>query len=675
MSLTRLKTSAALVLIVSVLTAGALGGAAWGQKVIRPGGDESFSPPAVAPEVPGQDKEAGLAIKDGKAIRLHGQVLGPDNKPFAGAKLYLGGFARQKGAGDPVCATTGTDGRFEFSCAMFELGETDSDTSRAQLIAVAEGYGFGWVKLGAGSEDVTLRLIKDAAVSGRILDTDGKPVPGAMLTVDGVTALSDPKREGLAFAYDTDPFSNYDIDLAKGWAGPLPGQPTVLTTDGEGRYQMTGVGRDRVLFLHLQGPGIAVADLGVIAGAPADYVARASRPIRGVVREEETGKPLAGVAVFREFWGITRWGKAITDKEGRYELLGLAKAPAYALRVEPAKGQPYFSCNVRLEDVPGLDALTGDVELVRGKVKVSGKVTDKTTGKPLAGVRVDYHPLSPNDTAGKMAPGSSPSTWVATDPDGSYTLTVMAGPGAIGVASSKVDVYVEAHLTPAEIKGFFKAPVNELAVAVGGIYAGPFQTGSYNAVVLLEPAEEENKLVKDVALELALERKGRVVGPDGEPLTSVTVWGLTSDWSETLTLKGADFTIRGLNPRTDRRLTFQHREKNLGTAITANGAEAAAELTVRLQPCGSFCGRILDQDGQPAAGVRLEFWPDDNLPGDRPECTTDKDGRFRADGALPNQKHDVMHIRKALPVYNIADNVAVEPGKVKDLGDIKLPNY
>jgi len=613
-------------------------------------------------------------------VKVSGRVLDPDGKPFGGARLYLGGDTSPESFDDPkkptyhVRARSGDDGRFAFTFAKTELEKSTSDGRVYRILAVADGHGCCWATTGSAAEELTLRLPKDAPISGRIVDADGKPVVGATLRVDGITVLSGPKRQGLAFAYDTDPFGDYDQDLAKGWAGPIPGQPAVLTTDGEGRYRMAGVGRDRVLFLHLQGRGIAVADLGVISGAPADYVARATRPIRGVVRDQETGKPVAGVSVFRDFWGITRWGKAVTDPQGRYELLGLAKAPAYALKVEPAKGQPYFSCNVRLEDTPGLDAFTADVELARGKVVVSGKVTDKATGEPLAGVRVDYHPLYPNDTVTKMTIGSSPNTWATTGADGSYTLAVMAGPGLIGVTSPKADAYMEAHVTPEEIKGFFKAPVKRLEVAVGGLAAGLFPTGSHNAAVLLEPGAEENKLVKDVSLEPALERKGRVVGPDGEPITGVKVWGLSSQWYQTQTLKGADFTIRGLNPSTDRQLSFQHSEKKFATAITAKGAEAAAELTVRLQPCGSFCGRILDQDGQPVAGIRIEFWPD-SLPGDRPECITDKEGRFRADGALPNQKHNVMHIRKLLPVYGIADNVAVEPGKVKDLGDIKLPNY
>src|SRR5205823_161751 len=86
-----------------------------------------------------------------------------------------------------------------------------------------------------------------------------------------------------------------------------------------------------------------------------------------------------------------------------------------------------------------------------------------------------------------------------------------------------------------------------------------------HALVLLEPGEREERLVKDAALERTQERKGRVIGPDGEPLTSVTVTGLwSSRWYVVETLKGAEFTVRGINPRAPRQLTFYHKDKNLG---------------------------------------------------------------------------------------------------------------
>src|SRR5262249_1827115 len=184
------------------------------------------------------------------------------------------------------------------------------------------------------------------------------------------------------------------------WYGPLPGQPAVLTTGADGRFRLAGAGRERVVHFRIEGPGIASSSLEVMTraaetvrglhgrhvhGATFDYVAYASRPIRGVVRDKETGKPLAGVSV-GHYHG--QGPDAVTAGEGRYELLGLVKGRQYVLEVKPPDGL-HFRRRLRLQDTPGLGPLTGDVELTRG-LRIRGRVTDRE-GKPVARARVEYH--------------------------------------------------------------------------------------------------------------------------------------------------------------------------------------------------------------------------------------------------------------------------------------------
>src|SRR5262249_19571550 len=148
----------------------------------------------------------------------------------------------------------------------------------------------------------------------------------------------------------------------------------------------------------------------------------------------------------------------------------------------------------------------------------------------------------------------------------------------------------------------------------------------YHALILLEPAEGDKELVRDVALDPPQERKGRVIGPDDQPIAGVEVRGLSPRWFEVETLKGSEFTVRGLNPRSNRQLTFHPKEKNLGFLVKELRGATPEPLTVKLQPCGSVSGRIVDQDGQPVAGVKTEG----GLP-----ITTDKEGRFRVEGLVP----------------------------------------
>jgi hypothetical protein len=334
-----------------------------------------------------------------------------------------------------------------------------------------------------------------------------------------------------------------------------------------------------------------------------------------------------------------------------------------------------------VQDTPGLGALTCDTELVRG-LTVRGRVTDKETGKPVAEAKVDYHPLGGNTYVDKLLRGSwDPHSDAITGPDGSFALTVMPGPGVIGVKAPRLTAYMPAAVPRKERKDFFKTPLDEdrdeeyLTRYAGGGSYGSISTGYYNAMVLLEPGEKEEGLVRDIALEKPQERKGRVVGPDGGPLTGVTVYGLARGKIDTLA--GDEFSVRGINPKSNRPLVFHHKEKNLGFYLKDLRDEEARPLAIKLQPCGSASGRIVDRDGQPVAGRRvlvqgraLRIMGDAG--GGSQWVTTDKDGRFRAEGLVPGQEYVVEEWDKTPSLPRIYAPVVVEPGKHKDMGDLKL---
>jgi RNA polymerase sigma factor (sigma-70 family) len=690
MLLTKLKASAVMLLVAIVIVAGAVGMgfpalAAYGQPQKKERKDERDKPPGVktaeTPNKPSPPEEPQEELK------VSGRVLGPDGKPVAGAKLYLG-YTGPKDMTYPVRATTWDDGRFKFVVEKSELDVVDIDHPTIQVMAVAEGHGCEWVPVGPAGEEVTLRLVKDVPIGMRILDPDGKPVAGAKLTVMG---LWTPKGGDLG-AYLDAGSKGEGYAIAKSWDWPLAGQPAVLTTGKDGRFRLAGAGGERVVHLRVEGPGIASSGLYVMTratesvkhpkgwthtyGASSDYVAHASRPIRGVVRDKETGKPLAGVSV-EHYHG--QGPSALTDKEGRYELLGLAKGRQYSLVVKPPDGL-YFRLPVRLQDTPGLGPLTCDIELTRGSM-VRGRVTDKATGKPIAKARVEYHPLAGNTYASQLTDVCKPCAEATTGPDGSYELTVLPGQGVIGVAAPRLGAYMPALVAPKELKDFFKAPLIEeqgevhLTVAGGANSFGAISQNSYNALVLLEPDEKEEGLVKDVALEPPVERKGRVVGPDDQPLTGVTVCGLTRHGVETL--QGAEFTLRGINPRANRPLVFYHKDKNLGFYVKELRGVPSAPLTIKLQPCGSTSGRIIDPDGQPVAGLRLTVQgcalPIFGVAGGGSQLvTTDKEGRFRAEGLVPGQEYRVSEAQFTNGILRIYAPVRVEPGKHQELGDIKM---
>src|SRR5262249_33829647 len=150
---------------------------------------------------------------------------------------------------------------------------------------------------------------------------------------------------------------------------------------------------------------------------------------------------------------------------------------------------------------------------------------EKETGKPVAGAQVEYHPVAGNRYANKLLPGCwGPRSETSASADGSYTLTVLPGPGAIGVRAPKVTAYAPALLTVQDRKHFFKTPLGPfnsddrcLDTAGGGSAIGNIWINFYNAMVPIEPGEKEVAVVRDIALERPQELSGRILGPDSQP--------------------------------------------------------------------------------------------------------------------------------------------------------------
>ena len=95
-----------------------------------------------------------------------------------------------------------------------------------------------------------------------------------------------------------------------------PGQPASVTTDAEGRFRLTGIGRDRIVNIAVEGPTIQSATITAMTrnaaavstpkdafgaktvyGATFDHLIPPGRALTGVVRDKRTGRPLAGVSV------------------------------------------------------------------------------------------------------------------------------------------------------------------------------------------------------------------------------------------------------------------------------------------------------------------------------------------------------------------------------------------
>ena len=115
--------------------------------------------------------------------------------------------------------------------------------------------------------------------------------------------------------------------------------------------------------------------------------------------------------------------------------------------------------------------------------------------------------------------------------------------------------------------------------------------------------------------------------------------------------------------------------------------DEAGPLTVRLEPCGTWSGRLVDRNGLPQAGALLTcnrtIFGDD-LEDEDPifgrgalpsSIRTDKNGRFRFSGLVPGLKYRLQVFQDGRPTGNVAAEVSTRAGEVKELGDCTLEPY
>jgi hypothetical protein len=163
------------------------------------------------------------------------------------------------------------------------------------------------------------------------------------------------------------------------------------------------------------------------------------------------------------------------------------------------------------------------------------------------------------------------------------------------------------------------------------------------------------------------------------------VKGLTAVWPKPTTLKTATFTVLALDSREPRELLFVHLERKLVGKLVVGGDEKE-KVTVQLEPWATLTGRILDEDGQPMAGVRISlsfhhpvffqpvtWW----VSPQGQEVITDREGRFRAEGLTPGMKFRLSAATKMkfLTLTGGTDGVdelSVRAGETKDLGDVQV---
>ncbi len=702
MALTKLKTTMVVLLAISIVVAGA--GVLTHQ--LLPTGQASQ--PIPGSSQPDKPQPAGSKKEAEETFVYKGRVLDPDGKPFAGANLYLA-VPEEIAKTRPVRAKTKTDGRFEFTVSRAELAlppEVPADVdvfSFLQVVAVAKGYGPDWTLMQEGKRptgELTLRLVKnDVTINGRILDLQARPVAGAKVHVLRLETTPEDDLAPFFKTWKSERSTYVPVNLlTKVWFDPaLVDLPKTVTTDAHGRFRLPGAGNERILLLSVEAPLIEHATIRVlprsaaevkalvrvpsekmmrmgelppsaIYGSTFEHLGIPARTVVGAVHDKETGKPMAGVRVSGH--AMDRMGETnvetYTDKKGRYQLQGLAKANKYQLYAWPGDFSVYIPGAKEVSAREGLKTLEADFELMRG-VEVRGRVTDKVTGKPVA-AGVSYRP-----GRGNTHPGAAFFRMVGKACDGpqigTFREMVPPGPGVFLVTVRPVNDeyrYTQVRLDPADKA---KAGLDE------------FLLHGVNAYRVIDVPADAKSMTCDIQVDPGRSLTGTVLGPDGKPLTGAMVKGLTAVWPKPTTLKAATFTVLALEPREPRQLMFVHLKRKLAGKLTVRGDEKGV-VTVQLEPWATLTGRILDEDGQPLAGVRIQLgFPHSTfflpvtwwVPPQGEEVKTDRDGRFHAEGLTPGMKVRLSAStdKKYFQLAGTTE-LSVRAGETKDLGELKV---
>jgi hypothetical protein len=628
-------------------------------------------------------------------MTVTGRVLGPDGQPAAGVPVDIIGAPRTPTAdgaperdGFVVLAqgSTDSDGRFRIEAAR----TSSSGFAGVHALAGAAGPGtaFGCVELhpDAPAPSAEIRLQPEQVIRGKLVDINGRPAAGVAVQVDTVYGSS--PLPGARF--DSPDFGSTAVLSVLPVA--LRAWPKAVTTDAQGRFTFTGIGRGLAVWLSVHDPRYAQHRFVLEGGDRADGkdVSLALHPstiIEGRVLAADTGRPIPDAVISTKasfgMFGAMFTTRFRADGQGRFRINPSA-GDYFRVRAIPPTGQAYLPGEAEFEWTKAAVKKELDLNVPRG-VLIRGKVTEQGTGRPVPGAGVRFFAM--------RRPGGMASGDVAAGKDGSFQFAVPPGEGIVMVLGPTLD-YI-----PQEI-------------ASGKLYASPRRGGLRfyaHDIVAYEVKAGEASREANATLRPGKTLNGRVVGPTGQTVDDAVILTRQQIDPINLTWQGHSFVhardglfeLHGFDPEKTAPAYFLDADHQWGAAVELLGKQAGEELTVRLQPCGQARARFVGPDGKPVA--RLNVVPYFHLlmtPGTTRQMRVDGGDQPAADAAfLPNV--DFRHYpngpstdadgRVILPdlipgaPYRISDwstrgdqekgtplrkDFTVKPGETLDLGDI-----
>ena len=554
-----------------------------------------------------------LAVCHADAVRL--QVVGPDGKPVAGAKVHVVESSAvrariQSNATRDLTSNASGSIAFESKQPLLSATNKGGETVSARVVVPHLVLKVAALKAG----DNTLALQKAQIFGGVALNADQQPVAGAKIGLSTFTSSASSLNSTDAF-----PFAS------------LGSSELATVTDKDGKWNFDFLPSRGTAYLEMGDARVApdTFELDLSQPAPPLFLERAAT-IKGRMLRPD-GTPAPGVRFYADF----RFPQ-VTDKDGRFEVSGLgtqdfdlwgSNAQDLAPGIPSTQKLPFL---VPSKAVRGLKAGEtrdiGDWKTRRG-LPVRARVVDSATSKPIAGATV--------------------SLWGADNGDGRSDKS-----GAVGFligsdAASQMTVSAPGYIALQR-------------AAVPDSQHGTISLGT-------------------LELKRGQTRRGKVVDLDGQPLgdrdlTLVKQRG--SFGSEQLVRVAADgtFVLNGLDVGD---FSFRAGGQKIASGAKFSVAKNTANAPLRVvlashaqsgktSMTGRIEGRVLDAGGAPVAGAKITFTASaqNGLSSSEPEALSQSDGSFHGQFYDPASRLSVTSVVR--PGYVLAKSeVSLENGAVR----------
>ncbi|MBL8803073.1 MAG: sigma-70 family RNA polymerase sigma factor [Planctomycetes bacterium] len=349
-----------------------------------------------------QESPDASAVAPSADLRLRGQVLLPDGRPAAGARVGTGKLEAFGAKSPPAgfrSVLCDADGRFEFEppfARRVELTALHSDAAPSATLSADPA-----ALARAPSAPLVLQLRSGARVVGVVFGPDGKPAPARELQMQsdfGAGRRTTASDQGGAFDF----------------ASLAPGRWTILSFPGEEEARLHGLGEPNSVkvFEHLAQRVLALDDGQVV------HLELGRAPMQSILVEGRVTFAGAGQSALLQFVGpgeraLELQRIARTDADGRYRV-ALAEPGAYLVKLT-AMDEPGTHVIERVYEAPRAAADQLDFALPAGAIR--GRVVD-ALGAPVPGASVRLR----REVGGARSLLTSFSDAKSTDADGAFAF-------------------------------------------------------------------------------------------------------------------------------------------------------------------------------------------------------------------------------------------------------------